>query len=110
VHSNRCYSTQSGNFLTNTEVRRALDTLIANETVISIPIYNQYSGGGADTQVTISGFVGFVITGYAANGSSNNRHITGYFTKTICTDECTTSSDGSGNSGLMAKLRLAYQS
>lgn len=109
VHSNQCYSTQSGNFLTNSAVREALDTLIANETVISIPVYNQYSGGGANTRVNISGFVGFVITGYSAQGSANNRHITGYFTKTLCRNECTTSTDNSGSGGLMAKLRLAYQ-
>jgi hypothetical protein len=110
VQSNECYSTQSGNFLTNGNVQNALDTLIANKTIITIPVYDAYSGGGSNTNVNISGFVGFVITGYEANTAAANRNIQGYFTKTVCGHECTTSNDGSGSGGLVVKLRLAYQS
>lgn len=110
VYSNQCYSTQSGNFLVNNGVENALDKLIANKTVITIPVYNTYSGGGSNTNVGVSGFVGFVITGYRSNGSASGRYIDGYFTKTVCRNECTTSNDGSGTGGLMVKIRLASQS
>jgi Flp pilus assembly protein TadG len=109
VSTDQCYSTQSGNFITNTSVKQALDSLIANHTIIIVPLYNAYSGSGSNTQVTVSGFTGFVITGYTAQGPASGRHITGYFTKTLCRNECTTSTNGGGG-GLLAKLRLAYQS
>lgn len=109
VSADQCYSTQSGNFITNSNVEDALDTLIANHTIIIVPLYNAYSGHGSNTKVTVSGFTGFVITGYTAQGPSSKRHITGYFTKTLCRSECTTSTNGGGG-GLVAKLRLAAQS
>lgn len=110
VFADECYSTQTGNFISNSGVKDALDQLIANETVITIPVYDEYSGGGSNTNVRISGFTGFVVTGYQANGSANNRYIEGYFKKTVCRDECSSGEEGSGSGGLMVKLRLASQS
>ncbi|HEY9686018.1 MAG TPA: pilus assembly protein TadG-related protein [Coleofasciculaceae cyanobacterium] len=110
VYADECYSTQSGNFISNHDVEAALDKLIATKTIITIPVYDNYSGGGSNTKVDVSGFAGFVITGYKSNGSASGRYIEGYFTKTVCGHECTTSNDGSGSGGLVVKLRLAYQS
>jgi Flp pilus assembly protein TadG len=110
VYADECYSTQSGNFISNNDVEAALDKLIANKTIITLPVYDGYSGGGSNTKVDVSGFAGFVITGYTSNGPAADRNIQGYFTKTVCGHECTTSNDGSGSGGLVVKLRLAYQS
>lgn len=108
VESGRCYSTQSGNFITNRAVEDALDRLIAEKEVILIPVYDTYSGSGSNTNVGISGFVGFVITGYQSNGASKDRHIEGYFTKALCRGICRTSGDsGMAPGGAVVKLRLA---
>lgn len=107
VTAGECYSTQPGNAISSTHARNALDTLIANQTVITLPLYNQYSGGGSNTQVTVSGFVGFVVTDYQATGSASNRYIQGYFTQAVCTSGCR-ANGGSGPSGAsIVKLRLA---
>lgn len=110
VSTDQCYSTQSGNFISNNAVEEALDKLIAGKTIITIPIYDAYSGGGSNTRVNVSGFAGFVITGYRSNGSASGRYIEGYFTKTLCGNECGTTDETSNNGGLIMKLRMAFQS
>ncbi|MEB3288001.1 MAG: pilus assembly protein TadG-related protein [Vampirovibrionales bacterium] len=107
VETGKCYSTQAGNFLSNSNVREAIDKLIANETVILLPVINTFEGTGSNTEVSVSGFVGFVVTGYVSNGSANQRHIEGYFTQALCRAGCTTGNTPTGPGLAVVKLRLA---
>lgn len=108
VTADTYYSTQSGNFLSNHGVQQALNTLISNQTVITIPlINNDYTGSGSNTNVRVVGFTGFVITGFRPNGQAHQRYIEGYFTKVICNDaQCKTGKGGNLKGGGVAKLRL----
>jgi hypothetical protein len=88
-----------------------LDTLIANQTVFPIPMYDSWGGGGSNTHVNISGFVGFQITGYQANGPASSRHIQGRFVRYMCNNGCQAGdSDGNINGSAAVKLRLAARS
>jgi Flp pilus assembly protein TadG len=108
VVAGQYYSTQPGNSISSNNVRNALDTLIANQTVISIPLIStDYSGGGSNTQVMVEGFTGMVITDYVSNGSASSRYIEGYFTRAICTNNCRGGGDGTGGTG-MVRLRLVH--
>jgi len=99
------YSTQPGTAISSTNVRTPIDDLIANHTVISIPLIDSTSGSGSNSQYHISQITGFVITAYRSTGAQSSRYIEGYFTQAICSDQCTVSSttiDGGGQ----FKIRL----
>lgn len=104
VSVGQCKSTQPGNAISSGQITSALDPLVTNGTVITLPIFDSYSGTGSSSYVNISAFTGFVITGYQSTGSANNRYIEGTLRRTTCTTECTTTSGTVG--GGVARLRL----
>lgn len=109
VQIGTCYSTKPGNFISS--VSGQLDKLILNKTVFPIPFYDTWQGGGANTQVNISGFVGFRMTGYKGNGPAASRYMEGHFTRYICNKGCKANSSGfSTLGGAAVKLRLASRS
>jgi hypothetical protein len=93
VTAGQCYSTKPGNFISSGPVSSALDTLIKNKTVITIPLASSFNGSGSNSSVDVSGFAGFVIKSYVGNGNANNRYIEGYYTFTKCPQggQCTVS-------------------
>lgn len=103
VKSGQCYSTQPGNFIAS--ISDVLDGLIANGTVITIPLIDTFNGSGSNTNVNVSGFTGFVITGYQGNGPAKDRYIEGYFTTAACTT-CNTDETAVSSGGSVAKLLL----
>ncbi len=103
VSTGECYSTSPGNFIS--AISGELDTLIADETIITIPIIDGFNGGGSNTNVDVSSFAGFVITDYKANGPASGRYIEGYFTSTTCSSNCSVDPNMM-NGGSIAKLRL----
>ncbi len=103
VSTGECYSTSPGNFISS--ISDELDTLIADETVITIPIIDTFNGGGSNTSVDVSSFAGFVITDYRGNGPASGRYIEGYFTSTTCSSDCVVD-PSMMNGGSIAKLRL----
>lgn len=106
VTAGQCYSTKPGNFISS--ISGELDTLISNGTLFPIPLYNSWSGNGSNGQVNVSGFAGFKITDYVANGAQANRYIEGHFYRYACKEGCASSSDGSTSpGGAIVKLRLA---
>jgi hypothetical protein len=84
VEAGKCYSTKPGNFISSGPVTSALDTLIKNKTVITIPLANDWNGSGSNSHVDVSGFAGFVIKSYVSTGNASNRYIEGYYTFTKC--------------------------
>ena len=57
VKANECYSTQTGNFISS--ISDTLDKLIADRTVITIPLADDFGhGSGSAEQVNVSGFTG----------------------------------------------------
>jgi hypothetical protein len=100
------YSTQPGNSISSSSVQNALDSLISDGTIITIPLYNQYSGNGSNTQVRVSGFAGFRITGYRATGKAHQRYVEGYFVKSLCNSQCRSGNGNSSAGGGVAKIRL----
>jgi len=110
VNAGSCYSTQPGNSISSNNVKTALDALIADQTVILLPLIDTFTGSGSNTSVNVVGFTGFVITGYVANGSASNRHIEGYFTNALCSSGCKSGTGNGGTSGVATiKLRLAAE-
>lgn len=108
VNLGQCYSTDPGNFISS--ISGQLNTLINNKTVFPIPMYNQWQGGGSNSQVNVSGFVGFQITGYKATGSQETRYIEGHFHRLACVQGCISGSNSNASSGgSMTKIRLAYR-
>lgn len=109
VDIGQCYSTDPGNFIS--AISGTLDTLIANQTVFPIPLYNSWSGNGSNSMVNISGFGGFNITGYKANGAQASRYIEGRFARYVCKTGCSSGSPGASTpGGSVVKLRLASRS
>lgn len=111
VSVGKCYSSSPGNFIPST--RDELDDLISNKTLFSLPLYDSWSGGGSNTSVNVSGFVGFKITDYKSNGSAASRYIEGRFHRFVCKEGCTSGNSGGGSStpgGAIVKLRLAARS
>ena len=109
VEVEHCKSSQSGNFLSNVGVTSAMNELIANKTVILLPVIDSWSGSGSNTNVNVDSFVGFVVTGYHNLGPANSRYIEGYFTKAVCNKGCETGGNGPAMGGSVVKLRLAHQ-
>ncbi|MDX2085362.1 MAG: pilus assembly protein TadG-related protein [Candidatus Melainabacteria bacterium] len=72
VESGQCYSTKPGNFLNSNQVTTELNKLIASQEVIVFPLINSFNGNGSNTNVDVTGFTGFVITGYDPNGGSGS--------------------------------------
>lgn len=109
VTAGQCYSTKPGNFISS--ISDELDTLVSNGTVFPIPLYNSWSGNGSNGKVDVSGFAGFKITDYVANGAQANRYIEGHFYRYACKTGCASSDDGSTTpGGSIVKLRLASKS
>lgn len=111
VTTGECYSTDPGNFISS--ITPVLDTLISSQTRFPLPLYNSWSGGGSNTAVNVSGFVGFQISGYKANGSQASRYIEGHFNRMTCKTGC--SSGGANGTettpgGSVVKIRLASTS
>ncbi|MEB3245252.1 MAG: hypothetical protein VKJ06_04620 [Vampirovibrionales bacterium] len=100
----QCYSTQTGNFIPS--VSDTLDTLIADETVFAIPLINTFTGSGSNSTVIVSGFTGFQITGYRANGNASGRYIEGRFTATPCTVNTCSTSDSVTTGFGVGRLKL----
>lgn len=107
VYTGRCYSTAPGNFIGSNGVHTTLTRLRDEATVITIPLIDNFQGGGSNTQVDIVSFTGFVITGFVANGNANNRYIQGYFTPATCSSRCVA---GNADGGGLLKLRLVQDS
>jgi hypothetical protein len=84
----------------------AIDELIDNETAITLPMFDSFSGNGSNTQVDVSGFVGFVITDYVATGPSDSRYVEGHFTQTVCGNNCQLTNSTTPATGNLAKIRL----
>ncbi len=121
------YSTQPGNSISSSNVKTALQALIDNQTVISIPLVNwdessngsNTSGGngkgkgkgngggsGSNVSVEVQAFTGFVITNMKTNGNQSSRYIEGYFTSAECSGSCNGGGSGSSQGGGLFKLRL----
>jgi Flp pilus assembly protein TadG len=62
-------------------------------TVLLFPVYDTLTGSGANAIYHVVGWVGFMLTGFTASGSSGT--ITGYFTKVIWDGIESTKTDGS---------------
>lgn len=62
-------------------------------TVLLFPVYDTLSGSGANAVYHVVGWVGFMLTGFTASGTSGT--ITGYFTKVIWDGIESTKTDGS---------------
>jgi Flp pilus assembly protein TadG len=109
VNTGQCYSTKPGNFISS--ISGELDTLITNQTTFPVPLYNDWSSGagsgGSNGQVDVSGFAGFQITSYQANGAQSDRYIEGRFTRYICNVGCGSDGSGTAPGGSVVKLRLA---
>lgn len=105
VDISECYSTKPGNFISS--MSDELDTLIAENTIFPIPLYDEWQGNGSNTHVHLTGFVGFKITGYNSNGAESSRYIEGRFYQTTCKTGCDTGAGGSAPGGAMVKLRYA---
>lgn len=102
VVSDAYYSTQPGNSISSSGVKNAIQTLIDNQTVITVPLIDSVTGGGSNTKAHVTGFAGFVITNFKSNGNQASRFIEGYFTPAVCSSECTAGGSGGGE----FKLRL----
>lgn len=109
VNVGECYSSSPGNFISSAS--NQLDNLISNGTLFPLPLYDSWSGGGSNTAVNVSGFVGFKITGYKANGAAASRYIEGRFDRYTCKTGCTTGNSNDGGTttpgGSVVKIRLA---
>ena len=111
VNVDECYSTKPGNFISGAGIPNILDNLIATQTVIMLPVNNTFNGNGSNTSVDISGFVGFVVTGYRSNGPASGRYIEGYYTDYICAQGCTSDEATAPSIGAsIVDLRLAPMS
>jgi Flp pilus assembly protein TadG len=108
VEVGKTYSTKPGNFIGSGPVSDALSQLIINKTEVFLPVVpiNEFLGNGSNTQVKPSAFVGFVFTGFKANGNTNSRYVEGYYVKKTCNgNSCSTSSQA--EVGGVIKTRLA---
>ncbi len=106
VEVGESYSTQPGNSIASSNVKNALQALIDNQTVISIPLINSISGSGSNTSSEVQAFTGFVITNMKTNGKQSSRYIEGYFTSAECSMTCNGGGGGSSQGGGLFKLRL----
>ena len=108
VNTGQCYSTNPGNFISS--ISTQLDNLISSQTIFPLPLYDSFGGGGSNTYVNVSGFVGFKITGYKDNGAQATRYIEGRFLRHTCKQGCTSGDVGTGGTtpgGSVVKIRLA---
>lgn len=97
------YSTQSGNEISNANIIDALDSIIGQS--IMVPLLTFSEGSGSNTVMTVTGYAGFVITGFEAHGPPDGRYIEGHFTHLVCANSCNNGGNPSGTS--VVKLRLA---
>lgn len=109
VSTGENYRIRPGNIISS--VAYELDKLISHKTLFPVPLYDNWSGSGDNTKVSVSGFVGFRVTGYKANGSQENRYIEGRFYRYACKQGCQANAfndnESSTPSGSIAKIRLA---
>ncbi len=75
-----------GNKINSCQVGDAIQQLISNQTVITVPLYDTSSGNGNNATFHIVGFAGFQVDGYQSHG--NNSYIQGHFKKTACVTGC----------------------
>jgi hypothetical protein len=108
ININECYSTKPGNFIAS--IKPELNTLISDQTIFPIPLYDQWSGNGSNTHVDLTGFAGFQITSYKANGAQASRYIEGKFMYYVCQTGCVSGEGGEAPGGAVVKLRLASKS
>lgn len=73
------YFSDPGARFNSSHIVNALNARIGDE--LLFPVYDQTRGGGANFEYRVIGFVGFVITGYQASGSTGK--LDGYFTHVI---------------------------
>jgi len=59
-------------------LKSAMDTRIATDPSVVLPLYNYTQGGGHGGEYHVVGFAEFVITGFKFTG--NPKNVTGYFT------------------------------
>lgn len=109
VDIGKCYSTKPGNFISS--ISPKLDTLINDEVIFPIPLYDTWGGGGSNTFVNITGFVGFQLTSYKGNGPEASRYMEGHFRRYVCNKGCASNGTGTASTGsTVVKIRLAAQS
>ena len=65
--------------MNSSAVRAALDALIANQTVVTVPLYDATRAQGANFDYRVCGFAEFVLTGY----HQQNKTISGKFLRTL---------------------------
>jgi Flp pilus assembly protein TadG len=113
VQADNLYSTRAGDIIGT--IAPQLDTLIAQKTVFPVALYNNWTQDSGRTQVKVSGFVGFQVTGYQAENLEgqrySNHYIEGHFSRYVCNNGCQSQMYRSPTiSGSVVKLRLAARS
>lgn len=97
------YEPEPGNQLN--AYKSEIDQLIADETVITVPLYSQSTGQGANAKFLISGIAPFVITELQSTG--NPKTIKGHFAKMVCNSNCKTGDSVDPGAGA-TKIRLVH--
>ena len=73
------YGSDPGAAFNDQKVREALDVRIGDE--LLFPVYDQVKGGGSNFEYRVIGWVGFVVTGFKAQG--NKGTVEGHFVRLI---------------------------
>ena len=73
------YGSDPGAAFNDSKVKDALNVRIGDE--LLFPVYDQVKGGGANFEYRVIGWVGFVVTGFKAQGSKGT--VDGYFVRVI---------------------------
>jgi hypothetical protein len=103
--SNYSFDSSPGNNVSSDGIRSALDTLIANQTVIMVPLIDSIVGTGSTAEGHVVGYAGLVIESYVATGNQAKRAIYGHFTNITCTQNCNLGGTTFGAGSV--KIRLA---
>jgi hypothetical protein len=73
------YYSDPGAKFNSSHMQNALQERIGDE--VLFPVYDQFTGNGANARYHVIGWIGFVITSFEARGSSGKLY--GYFTRVI---------------------------
>jgi hypothetical protein len=65
--------------MNSSAVRSALDTLITNQTVVTVPLYDSTRAQGSNYDYRVCGFAEFVLTAY----DQQSKTISGKFVRTV---------------------------